>query len=239
MRQILGSLLDYGPYIIIVSIVVTWKLWAPKLIEYIFEKRTIKYRTELETEKEKQLAEYGKRITGFNKFFDKKYDIYPVMYSKIISLQGELSRWAPMQLCPDFEKLTPEEFIEYIDTFGFSKPDRRNLIDKHKLGELSTNDLFTLLPLHFQRCIGETNNYFLVHQLFFSKEIESIVKKFLENTYRILSGYRFVFTSSKQRDQWNVIESTNEENGRLVEDILSHMRSELEHCISKTEIIIE
>ncbi len=84
--------------IIIIILLATYKAWSPKLFKYVYDKKIIKYRTDLETEKEKQLAQYSKSITGFNKFFNKKYEIYPMLYSKVIKLHGELSNWDPSPL---------------------------------------------------------------------------------------------------------------------------------------------
>lgn len=226
-------------FLAVVSLAITWKHWVPRMVEYAFDKKLIKYKTDLETEKDKQLADYGKTITGFNKFFDKKYEFYPVLYGSIIKLHGELSEWAPMQSFPEFEKLTTDEFSEYIYRFGFSMPDRRNLIAKKQQGTVGTNDIYILLPQHFRRCIGETNNYFLAQRLFFSKEIESLVELFLKNTVQIQSGYRNVCSASVDMAHWDAIESKNEENAKLVEDLLCQMRSELEHSISKNAIMNE
>jgi hypothetical protein len=133
----LTFLFYFGPDILILIIIAFWKLWAPKVIAYAFDKKLIKYKTDLETEKDKQLAEYGKTITGFNKYFDKKYEVYPALYFSIIKLHGELSNWAPMQSYPKFDILTQEEFSDYIDAFGFSKPDKRDLIEKKQQGTVS------------------------------------------------------------------------------------------------------
>ena len=213
----------------------SWKHWAPKVIAYALDKKLIKYKTDLETEKEKQLAEYGKTITGFNKFLDKKWEVYPVLHRSIIKLHSELSNWAPMQTYPDFEKLTLEEFSDYLDMFGFSSPDRRGLIEKKQQGSINTHDIYTLLPQHFRRIIGETDIYFWEQRIFLSKDIESLSQKFRTNAFKILSAYRQVTSYSNNRDQWAVIESKNEENGKLVEDLLRQMRSELEHSISEQE----
>ncbi len=217
----------------------SWKHWAPKVVAYALDKKLIKYKTDLETEKEKQLAEYGKTITGFNKFLDRKWEVYPVLYRSIIKLHSELSSWAPMQSYPDFDKLTLEEFSDYLDAFGFSKPDKRDLIEKKQQGTVSTHDIYTLLPQHFRRIIGETNNCFWEQRIFLSKDIESLSQQFRTNAFTILSAYRHVTSTTNVRDEWDVIETKNEENGKLVEDLLCQMRSELEHCISKTEIMSE
>jgi len=72
MKLILAYLLNYGVSVFVIIASLTWKLWSPIVVDYAFGKKLIKYKTDLETEKEKQLAEYGKSITGFNKFFDGK-----------------------------------------------------------------------------------------------------------------------------------------------------------------------
>jgi len=217
----------------------SWKHWAPKVIAYALDKKLIKYKTDLETEKDKQLAEYGKTITGFNKFLDKKWEVYPELFRSIIKLHSELSEWAPGQSYPDFDILTLEEFIDYLDTFGFSSPDKRDLIDKKQQGTVSTHDIYILLPQHFRLSIGETNNCFLEHRIFLSNDIDSLFEKFRANAIIIQSAYRHVTSYPNSRDEWDVIESKNEENGKLVEDLLCQMRSELEHSIYKTEIISE
>lgn len=235
MRSFLIFLLDYGSYFLILIIVATWKLWAPKVIAHNFDKELAKYKTDLETEKEKQLAEYGKSITSFNKFFDKKYEVYPIMYSKVIRLHSEFSRWAPMQTVPDFNELIMEEFIEYIDTFRFSKPDRRVLINKKESGDICSKDLFDLLPMHFQHCIADPNNYYLENRLFLSVDIDSLVEKFLKNAHEIRSGYGHVFSSRQNRGQWDMIETTNKENEKVIEDLLRQLKSELEHGVPSNE----
>ena len=68
MSQMLSFLQNWGAYAIMGIAAITWKHWVPKLLDYALDKKIIKYKTDLETEKEKQLAEYGKGITGFNKF---------------------------------------------------------------------------------------------------------------------------------------------------------------------------
>lgn len=222
-------LIDYGPYILISIISVTWKLWAPIVFAHTFNKKLAQYKTDLETEKEKALADYGKGITGFNKFFDKKYEVYPILYGSIIKLHGELSDWAPKQYFPDFEILTEDEFNDYIEEFGFSSPDRRKLIDKKQHGAISAHDIYILLPQHIHRCIAETNNYFLEHRLFLSEEIDSLVERFLKKTVQILSGYRNVCTGAAETEQWDLIESTNKDNEMLIMDLLHQMKAELEH----------
>jgi len=235
MSNIIKFLIDYGLDVIILGFALTWKLWTPKVIAYAFEKKIIKYKTDLETEKDKQLAEYGKTITGFNKFLDKKWEVYPALYRSFIKLHSELSNWAPMQSYPELEQLTLDEFSDYIDTFGFSNPVKRILLEKKQQGTVSTQDIYTLLPSHFYRIIGETNNCFWEQRIFLSKDIESLSQQFRTNAFRILSAYRQVTSSSNDRGQWDVIDSISEENDKLVEDILRQMRSELEHCISSTE----
>jgi hypothetical protein len=225
---LLTFLTDYGAYLVILVIVATWKLWAPRVIAHTFNKDLAKYKTDLETEKEKQLAEYGKRITGFNKFFDKKYEFYPVLYSKVIRLHGELSQWAPMQGFPNFDSLTKAEFSKYVDTFGFSEPDKRELGERKDSGVVCNEDFYRLLPRHFQFCIATTNNYFLEKRLFLSTEIDSLVAKFIGNAHKIRSRYGHVFSSQQNMDQWGIIEETNKENAQVILDLLHQMKSELE-----------
>jgi len=202
------------------------------LLDYALDKKIIKYKTDLETEKEKQLAEYGKSITGFNKFFDKRYEVYPVMYSKVLRLHGELSNWAPSQYTPDFPRLTLEEFADYLDAFGFSKPDKRELIAKQETGDFINQDFMRLLPRHFASCLTKTNNHFLENRLFISKEVESLVEKFIKNAASSRSGYYWVFeASTKHHKKWEEIESANKENDQVVLDIFNQMRSELEHGV--------
>lgn len=232
MIQMLTFLQNWGAYAIMVIAAFTWKLWVPKLIDYALDKKIIKYKTDLETEKEKQLAEYGKSITGFNKLFDKKYEIYPILYSKIIRLHGELSAWSPMQSWADFDRLTSDEFAEYLDTFGFFKPDKRLLIEKKACGEITYKDLEKLLPDHFRQRLGITNNYLLMNSLFLSREIEGLVKKFISDSHRIGIGYSSVFSSFSERKLWDEIDTILKSNDQLVVDILCRMRAELEHGIS-------
>ncbi len=214
----------------------SWKHWAPRLLEYAFDKKLIKYKTDLETEKEKQLAEYGKTITGFNKCFDKKYEIYPVLYGSIIKLHGELKNsWDQIPDTHDFQVQTEGEFSDYIDTFIFSSPDRWGLVEKKKNGHIIKQDILRLLPQHFLLSIGETNNYFLEQLIFISRDIESLFEKFRENAKTIHSAYRQITSYPNIGDQWGVIETTCEENRKLVEDILRQMRSELEHNISSQD----
>jgi hypothetical protein len=225
--------------IIIIILIVTYKAWTPKLFQYIYDKKIIKYKTDLETEKEKQLAEFSKKITGFNKFFNKKYEIYPLLYSKIIKLHGELSNWAPSQLHPDFKKLTNEEFIDYLNTFDFSIPDKRELIALRESDKLNDWDFYKLLPGHFRVCIRKTNNFFQENRLFLSNEIESFISEVLDNANKIWSGYFNVFATTEKIDKWEEIISLNKTNKQIILDLLNKMRSELEHELTNKESNID
>ncbi len=215
--------------IIIIILIATYKAWSPRLFQYVYDKKIVKYKTDLETEKEKQLAEYRKSITGFNKFFNKKYEIYPMLYSKIIKLHGELSNWAPTQFHPDFNKLTKEDFNDYLSTFNFSIPDKRELLSLKESDKFNDCDFFKLLPGHFRVCIRNTNNFFQENRLFLSKEIESLFSKVLDNANKICSGYFNVFATTKKVDKWEEIISLNKTNNQIILDLLNQMKSELEN----------
>jgi hypothetical protein len=226
--------------ILIIILIATYKAWSPKLFQYVYDKKIIKYKTDLETEKEKQLAEYSKSITGFNKFFNKKYEIYPELYSKVIKLHGELSNWAPSQFHPDFKKLTTEEFNDYLNTFDFSIPDKRELLSLRDTEKFNDWDFFKLLPGHFRVCIRNTNNFFQENRLFLSKEIELLFSKVLDNANKIWSGYHSVFGSTEHDDKWEEIISLNKKNNEIILELLNQMRSELEHeLIYKDSVIYD
>jgi hypothetical protein len=229
MRQFYSYLLNFGVSGIILFLIATWKLWAPKVIGYAFDKKIIKYKTDLETEKEKQLAEYGKSITGFNKFFDKKYEIYPQMYAEVMKLQSELSEWAPMQFFPDLGELTVPEFIDFLDSFRFTKPDRRYLIERKESGLVTDKDILDSLPRHFDCCMAVTNNFYVLNRLFLSEEIIELVEQFLSKAQTICSCYRGVFGVRATGDKWDEIEEKCKENYQVLKSMFSQMHSELEN----------
>ena len=206
MSQMLSFLQNWGAYAIMGIAAITWKHWVPKLLDYALDKKIIKYKTDLETEKEKQLAEYGKGITGFNKFFDKKYEIYPSLYSRVIRLHGDLSYWAGDHKWPDFNSISNEDFDIFLKDFDLPHPYRIALKKKRETGKVSDCDIDMLIPVHCSKLIKETKNDFLLNRLFVSREVESLVESFFKN-----------------------IESANKENDQVVLDIFNQMRTELEH----------
>mgnify|MGYP000899673361 CR=1 FL=1 len=229
MSQMLSFLQNWGAYAIMGIAAITWKHWVPKLLDYALDKKIIKYKTDLETEKEKQLAEYGKGITGFNKFFDKKYEIYPQMYAEVMKLQSELSEWASMQDLPDLGEMTVPEFIDFLDSFRFTKPDRRYLIERKESGLVTDKDILDSLPRHFECCMAVANNFYVLNRLFLSEEIIVLVEQFLTKAQTICSYYRGAFGVRATREEWDEIEEACKENYQVLRSMFNQMHNELEH----------
>ncbi len=220
----LGSILGYLTPIL----VLTYKLW----FEQYFKKKLVKFSTELETEKEKQLANYSKNITGFNKFIEKKYEIYPKLFLELKKTQGEIMNWWPTQFINDFSKLTKEEMQGYLDSFNFSVPDKRFLIEKRENNNLKQVDFLRLLPNHIHLSIQLSNNYFQYNRLFISKDVESLINEIILHFNNAWSGYFKVFSSfATNSDNGDIIEKSYEESGKKIIILLNLMRSELEHDI--------
>ena len=212
--------------------------WLPKLYQHSLDKKIVKYKLDLETVKEKQLFEFNKSITGFNKFFDKKYEIYPKLYSELIKVHGEVSNWAPTQWTPDFNKLTDAVFKDYINTFSFSIPDKRELVTKRKEKTFNISDFFRLLPGHFKMNVTNVRNNFQNNRLFLSEESESLIIQVLDNFYKSQSGYYWIFeASNNNEDKWDEIVQTNNANSLIIKRLLHTMRLELENkIIEKTAV---
>ncbi len=228
--QTIGIILSY----VITFAILSVKWWFPKLFQHSLDKKLVKYKTELETEKEKQLSEYSKSITGFNKFFDKKYEVYPLLYSKLNKAQGEISSWWPSQPVNDISKLTMHELKGYLDTFNFSIPDKRLLIEKYEKQDLTQLDFLKLIPNHLRVLIQQANNYFQFNRLFLSKNVETLVNEIIISFNDAWSGYHGVFSyiENNPDDKEKIKQSYNSSSEKILA-LLIQMRSELEHNLNK------
>ena len=218
----LGSILGY----ITPILVITYKLW----FEQYFKKNLVKFKTEIETEKEKQLTNYSKNIIGFNKFIEKKYEVYPLLYSEIQKTQGDISTWWPSQPINDFSKLTKEEAQGYLDEFNFSIPDKRLLIEKIENRDFNQIDFLKLLPNHIRISIQQSNNAFQLNRLFLSKNVETLVNEIIIHFNDARSGYYWAFNSNgKHPDKEDKIEQSYKVSGEKILKLTSLMQSELKH----------
>lgn len=235
--QEIGASLGIPFSVLLVIILSTVKWWFPKLINFFSEKGLIKFRIKLETEKEKQLAKFGKSITGFNKYFNKKYDIYPKLYLELILIQGELKKWEDNPPVPNFEKLTEDDIHQYLELFKFSILDKRDLVSKWKDKDLNYIDLMKLLHSHLKIMVLDANNYFQENRMFLSSEVESKVISIFVKFQEALVVYYYTYAAHKKKpDIIFELKEILDNSNSLIMQLLKLMKSELEHKESEKTI---
>ena len=224
--QTIGSILGY---VVTVGVCIVIFVFKNKITHKYNEALAI-MQTKLDTDKEMRLSEYRKGITGFNKFFDKKYDVYPLIYAEIQKTQGVITSWWPTQFVNDFSKLTKEEMQGYLDSFNFSIPDKRLLLEKREKDCLNQVDFLRLLPNHIRLSIQQSNNCFQFNRLFLSKNVETLVNEIILHFNDAWSGYFGVFSSIKNdSDKGDKIKQSYEASGKKIISLKNQMHSELEH----------
>ena len=226
----LGSILGYVTPILIIS----YKLW----FEHHFKKKLLKFNSDIDLAKDKQLKNFSKTITGFNKFIDKKYEVYPMILAELQKTQGEIySNWENNTFSNLQKVYNTEHFSGLLDSFYFSIPDKNSLIEKHKLGKLTDMDFNELLPTHIRRSIINSNNSYQVHRLFFSVKIDKLVNEILTHFEEARSGYFGVYNKFKKRiDTGDKIKPAYEKSGSMILQLINLMRKELEHNLASKEL---
>lgn len=154
------------------------------------QKRLAEFENDLNKSKEVYLKEYEKTITGFNKFIDKKYEVYPILLAELQKTQYEIySNWEN-QIFMNFKKnYTTEHFIGLLDCFNFSIPDKSSLIEKHRLGTIEDMDFYELLPGHIRVCIINATNSYQINIIFLSNNVDKIVNNIITHFNEAWSGY--------------------------------------------------
>ena len=193
--------------------------------------RLSEFESELNKSKEIYLKEYEKNITGFNKFIDKKYEVYPILLAELQKTQEAIySNWENQIFSNLLKNYTTEHFSGLLDLFFFSIPDKCSLIEKHKLGTIEDIDFYELFPGHIRVCITNANNSYQINRIFLSKNVDKIVNEIILHFNEAWSGYfGFYNKFSKKPEAGEKIKPAYEKSGEKIVQLVKLMREELEH----------
>jgi len=193
--------------------------------------RLAEFENDLSKSKEIYLKEYEKNITGFNKFIDKKYEVYPILLADLQETQAEIySNWENQTFSNFLKNYTTEHFSGLLDSFFFSIPDKCSLIEKHKNRTIEDKDFYELFPSHIKVCFKNATNSYQINRIFLSEDVDEIVNEIILQFNNAWAGYRGFYNKLFPKpDAGEKIKPAYEKSGEKILQLVNLMREELEH----------
>jgi len=223
MTQVVAYLKEFGPYAAILILVFIGRHFLERRIsagvDSRFAKRLEDHKHKLAMLSEAAQHEYRKDIAEFNLFVQKKHTVLPEVYSNFRIAHGAILNLMGLQRTPTFEEFDERDIEDYMTEHELRDGKKQEVLEHwHRDRDGAVKDLNTYLRMvKIQRArvkLDEAKNYWLLNELYMSKEANEACQKLSTN----LGVYLFDVEHPPRRGE-ELTRTTNEQCDQALENI--------------------
>jgi translation elongation factor EF-G len=215
------------------------------LYKFYFKKRLegdIKTRVEKEIEGHKlQLNhEYNKEMADYNLYAGKKHLVYAETSKSILEADSSIRNLFGFRRSPDLNEFNTEDIERYLNNWNLRSGKKEDFIkrwsildsgkQKKKLIDEINGYLRKIEPQISRNILQEAKNYFFLNIVYFSDELENLIKDIFRDLSRLEAIYDAIIeyppssVDKKEREEAENLKTTIDEK---ISEMIKKMKEEL------------
>ncbi|MFN8412556.1 MAG: hypothetical protein U0Z26_09235 [Anaerolineales bacterium] len=169
---LIGKIIAYGGGTVALAYAVFMFL-GKKWIESKFEERLVTFKHAQEQELEKYRQQVNILLSRVSKIHEKEIDVLPELWHKLQSALGNVgSLTSPLQFYPDFNRMSQENFDEFLKTTKLNEPDKKLLATVHDKNDFYQKTIFWYNLRDAKISVQEFRNFMAYNRIFLSKDLK-------------------------------------------------------------------
>ncbi|OMD34806.1 hypothetical protein [Paenibacillus odorifer] len=176
--------------------------YATKRVEYEFQKRIEKHKSELQSIFNFNNFGFGRKLQEFNLFITKKHEVYPILFELYLKADGYVGGLRGLQTAHNYLPYSAKQ-IELILVEDYQMPRvyfedilRNWDSDKEALEEKFLDFMKNAELQRAKRALAEAKNNTLIYGIYLSSEIADSLKEL----HKLLNEYVFNFFILEESD---------------------------------------
>lgn len=213
------------------------KYFTKKRLDYEFNKRLENHKSDLQSIRDYNSFDLGRRMQDFNLFTTKKHSIYPELYKFLLFAEGKLSLLynGIIRTFPNFLNMNSEQIVVYLRENNFDiNDDLYGIINewddsKKELLQVLYKEIRNKEMNEARQAIIEAKNQFLFSRLYLSDEIAASLDELTKAMLHYLIDKEYVMYESgpEKVEASKALRSSQEKISDLMDLVKKIMQDEL------------